>query len=225
MLRPPVNDADRAQFVISEILDGKGYLGLHTEAFQIGATAIAGTIKVFGNGTMDGRIKWFGDERNVGIGIRMNDLLSTGGGDNFALGLKGDDIMDGGDGSDRMFGGKGDDDMWGGDDDDCLFGARTDDTLFGNRGNDLLDGGFGDDTLTGGAADNDIFRFGMNSGFETVTDYNPLEDELQFVGAQNVTGVQLADLDGDLVADDTLLTLIGGEVAVLNVDLTGEIIV
>lgn len=223
-LRAPVNGADRAQFVIPEILDGKGYLGIHTEDFKVGATAIAGTINVFGNGTMDGKIKWYGDTSDFGFGSRKNDLLSLGGGDDRAFGRSGNDVIDGGDGSDRLFGNRGDDDIWGGDDDDFLFGGTGDDNLFGNRGNDLLVGGFGDDTLTGGA-DNDIFRFGLFSGSDTITDFVESEDELQFVGFQRVLGAQLADLDGDLVADDTLLTLIGGDVAVLNVDLTSDFIV
>lgn len=238
-LRPPFNDANRAEFVMPEILDGNGYIGIHTELFPVGATALAGEINVFGHGSLDGKIKWFDDGRDVGIGSKKNDLLSMGGGDDFANGKASDDVIDGGAGNDRLFGKRGNDELWGGDDDDLLVGGQGDDNLFGNRGDDdlrggvgddeldggfgadILNGGLGDDLLTGGE-DADIFRFDLFSGSDTITDYDADEDVLLFAGPQRVLNAQLADVDGVGGANDTVLTLIGGDVSVLNVDLTAD---
>lgn len=239
-LRPPVNNPGLgADFTIQEILDGNGYLGLHTNNRPIPATPIAGDLTVLGDGTIDGKLLWLGDENDVSHGGRKNDLLSLGGGNDKAWGHAGNDIMDGGAGNDRMAGQRGDDVMWGGDDNDRLIGGKGDDDLSGNRGADnlnggrgadalnggdgldLLIGGFGNDVLTGGA-DIDVFRFGMRSGSDTITDFVVGEDSIAFVGGQRVVGAELADLDGDGDVDDTALDLFRGEIAVLNVDLTGE---
>lgn len=236
-LRPPVNNPDLEDVVVEEILAGNGYLGLHTEALFIPATAIAGEINVFGNGVMDGDIIWEGDERDVVTGSRQNDLLSLGGGDDFANGLTGDDVLDGGAGNDHLLGQRGDDTVWGGDGDDLIIGGKGDDQLYGNRGHDdlrgghgddVLDGGHGEDVLNGGRGndvltggnDADVFVFHLLSGMDTITDFQVEEDTLEFSGAQRVLDAELLDLDGGGVANDTQLTLIGGQVSVLNADLS-----
>jgi hypothetical protein len=238
-MRPPVNNPALEDVVSEALLDGTGYLGLHTAALPVPATAIAGQTFTFGFGEIDGDVKWYGDDGDVGIGSRDNDVLSMGGGDDFALGKNGDDIIDGGEGDDVIFGGRGDDTAWGGDGNDNIRGNRGDDTLYGNRGDDelrgnrgddeliggngedLLDGGRDDDILTGGA-DGDTFLFRLFSGSDVITDFNVEEDTLHFVGRQRVLDAELLDLDGGGEANDTLLTLIGGEISVLNVDLVSE---
>jgi Ca2+-binding RTX toxin-like protein len=64
-----------------------------------------------------------------------------------------------------------------------LTGNELSNTLVGNVGNDTLDGGTGDDTLTGGAG-NDTFVFTAGSGHDTVTDFTPGHDVLQFHDGQ-----------------------------------------
>lgn len=235
-LRAPVNDPERAEFVVPDLLAGKGYLGLHTQALPIPATAIAGKINVFGYEALDGRIKWLGDGSNVGIGSQKNDLLSLGGGDDFANGLGGDDVIDGGPGNDRIFGKRGDDTAWGGDGDDLIKGGKGNDALFGNRGDDklkggrdddaldggqgadILNGGRGNDILTGGDG-NDLFDFDLFSGSDTITDFVVGEDAIEFSGGQKVLDMEILDLDGEGEANDTLITLIGGDISVLNTTL------
>lgn len=218
-LRDPLNGADRAEFVVPDILSGVSYLGLHTADLPVPATAIAGQIYAFGVGSLDGDLLWFGDDGDVGIGSKGNDLLSMGGGNDFALGKAGDDVLDGGSGDDRLVGQKGDDTLWGGDGDDDLSGDSGNDVLSGNRGEDVLDGGAGNDFLTGGE-DADMFVFKRFSGIDTITDFEIGIDSLNFTGGQRVLGAELADLDGDGAADDTSITLIGGQISVLGVDLT-----
>lgn len=238
-MRDPVNNPGLGvDFVIDEILDGNAYLGIHTNLRPIPATPIAGDMVALSDGTINGKNLWLGDDNDVGIGGKKNDLLSLGAGEDKARGKKGDDIIDGGADNDRLFGQHGDDVMWGGDDDDLVVGGFGNDQLFGNRGdddlrggfdNDDLDGGqgidnlvggFGDDNLTGGS-DADTFRFGMFSGSDVITDFEVGVDTIAFSGAQQVLAASLDDLDGDGDVDDTSLTLIGGDVAVLNADLTG----
>lgn len=236
-LRAPVNDPARAEFVTPELIAGTGYLGLHTEALPVPATALAGQINVFGLGTLDGKLQWLGDTDDAGIGSRKNDLLSLGAGDDFANGKRGDDVIDGGAGDDFILGKAGDDTAWGGDGNDVLRGGKGEDVLFGNRGDDRLNGGrgednlnggFGDDTLKGGNGDDmltggegaDVFIFARRSGSDTITDFTLGEDDLKFKGGQFVVEAQLLDLDGGGVADDTQLILANGQIDILNTDLT-----
>lgn len=242
-LRTPVNNASLTlDFVVQEILDGNAYIGIHTDQLPVPHTSIAGEVVVLSNGDVDGKMEWLGDDNDVAVGGRWSDLLSLGGGDDLALGLKGDDIIDCGAGDDRAKGGRGDDTIWSGDGDDlahggrgddCLFGNRGNDKLFGNSGNDKIDGGLGEDLIIGGTGDDvmtggldaDIFRFRLHSGNDTITDYVAGEDTLQFAGAQQVLSASLADLDNDGFADDTSLQLVGGQVSVLDVDLTADYLI
>ncbi|MCB1499417.1 MAG: hypothetical protein KDK07_06455 [Bauldia sp.] len=239
-LRPPVNNPGLGvQFVLDEILAGNGYLGVHTNNEPIPQTAIAGDMIALGGNPINGRIVWAGDDRDVTHGGRRNDLLSLGGGNDRAKGGSGNDILDGGAGDDDLSGDRGGDSLWGGDGDDVADGGAGNDQLWGNRGNDrlegdcgdddlsgglgndLLIGGFGNDTLAGGDG-GDTFRFGRLSGDDTISDFNPGEDTIVFTGRQRVVDAALADLDGDGYADDTLLTVIGGSISVIGVDLTAD---
>jgi Ca2+-binding RTX toxin-like protein len=63
--------------------------------------------------------------------------------------------------------------------DNVITGNAGNNVLAGLDGNDTLIGGAGRDTLTGGAG-NDTFVFGPGFGRDTVTDFAPGSDVLQF---------------------------------------------
>ena len=125
------------------------------------------------------------------------DLVLKGG--------KGDDILEGGAGDDRLRGGKGDDTLEGGAGDDRLRGGKGDDTLEGGAGDDILKGGKGDDTLEGGAGD-DILKGGKGDdtfvqdfskpGSDTITDFNPGQDTINFTGLDNLDNVSVEETFG-----------------------------
>jgi Ca2+-binding RTX toxin-like protein len=60
-----------------------------------------------------------------------------------------------------------------------LLGGDGNDILIGGPGNDTLLGNAGDDTLTGGLGA-DTFVFAADFGHDTITDYTPGEDAIQF---------------------------------------------
>lgn len=67
------------------------------------------------------------------------DVINAGGGIDYALGRRGDDVINGGKRGDVVNGGRGDD------------------YIFGNDGNDVLDGGIGNDYIQGGLRKDYIF--------------------------------------------------------------------
>jgi Ca2+-binding RTX toxin-like protein len=96
--------------------------------------------------------------------------------------------------------------------DTSLTGNELNNTLIGNVGNDTLDGGAGDDTLTGGAG-NDTFVFTAGSGHDTVTDFTPGHDVLQFHDGQ------FANADAALAA----ATQVGPDV-VITIDAQNSVV-
>ncbi len=86
----------------------------------------------------------------------------------------------------------------GGAGDDDLDGGEGEDTLDGGAGNDELIGGAGNDTLTGGAG-NDCFSFGLDTGLDTVSDFDPMGDTLYVVG----TTVNLSISDAGMLINTT----------------------
>ena len=160
-----------------------------------------------------------GGDTMVGSNARSNVLLG-GDGDDIVLGKKFDDYLIGNDGDDTLKGQNGNDELFGGDGDDELLGQNGDDYLSGDNGDDIINGGNGSDFLAGGAgADVFVFdSFGSNSGVDTVSDFDLLEDSIvvdssaavtfsdgadgaeMFVGgslAAIFAGVSAADLDDD----------------------------
>ncbi|MEM7057939.1 MAG: hypothetical protein AAF557_10160 [Pseudomonadota bacterium] len=85
------------------------------------------------------------------VGSNANDVLTGDGNNNRIVG---------GAGNDELRGSNGDDILEGGEGNDSLYGGGNDDTLIGGAGNDRLEG-------HGGA---DVYRFGFNTGSDTVTD-------------------------------------------------------
>jgi hypothetical protein len=101
----------------------------------------------------------------------------------------GDDVFDGDAGDDIVFGGTGNDSLRGGDGYDRLYGGFGADTIDGGAGADRIKGDAGDDMLTGGAGHDD-FVFSAyakqgsgNAGQDVITDFDPAEDNLTFIGA------------------------------------------
>ena len=128
--------------------------------------------------------------------------------------------FDGRAGDDLLRGRNGNDTLVGGDGNDTLRGGGHHDRLEGGAGNDLLTGNWGQDT----------FAFGIGTGHDIVTDFNPNADRLDFVAygfdsfeddvlanATNVRGSMLIDFGpagmitvngmsvGDFAADQVLI--------------------
>jgi Ca2+-binding RTX toxin-like protein len=115
-------------------------------------------------------------------------------------GSNGNDWIEGSTGSDNISGGRGI---------DYLFGNLGNDSMNGGLGNDHLTGGKGSDVMTGDkGADTFYFNYSATSsnvslllsdGFDTITDFNVLEDKLVLDdtnGATNTTRVTLVEEDG-----------------------------
>ena len=87
--------------------------------------------------------------------------------------------------------------LTGNSDDNVIDGRDGDDSINGGGGNDTLMGGSGSDTLTG-AGDSDTF---VISGRDTITDFTPAEDKIDFGGgSRSVLSLNYkGDDDGNLV--------------------------
>lgn len=91
---------------------------------------------------------------------------------NYFPGTVGDDTVEGEGGNDILRGNAGD---------DIIDGGAGNDRLYGDAGNDRIIGGEGNDILIGGTG-GDVFVFDGSSGDDTIADFNPLEDSLEFNG-------------------------------------------
>lgn len=84
---------------------------------------------------------------------------------------------------------------------DLIVGLGGDDMLVGGGGADTITGGLGLDVLTGGAGA-DIFKDGTkNFAGDTITDFNPAEDRLQFTNIANPAAVTFAFANNLLTVD------------------------
>ncbi|MCL6728858.1 calcium-binding protein [Sphingomonas hankyongi] len=136
---------------------------------------------------------------------RRDDIINGSRKADYINGKGGNDKLYGHDGNDSIYGGNGNDLLDGGNGDDRLLGESGNDTLSGGAGVDLLNGGVGNDILDGGAdgdsihgylgadllsggAGADFFAYispdDSNSigGIDTIRDFNPAEDLLEFGG-------------------------------------------
>ena len=102
---------------------------------------------------------------------------------------------------------------------DSIDGREGDDSLSGGTGNDRLSGDAGNDTLTGGAgADEFFFASATAFGLDFITDYNVLEDSIQFNVTAGLTGLTGGlDLDGNGVATDVRMVTSLGTVGLVNI--------
>ena len=67
---------------------------------------------------------------------------------------------------------------------DIVFGSSNNDLVQGGNGNDTLAAGPGDNTLTGGAWA-DTYIFSHLTGSDTITDFNPSEDNIKVLTSIN----------------------------------------
>ncbi|MGR4862563.1 Ig-like domain-containing protein [Caulobacter sp. LARHSG274] len=112
-----------------------------------------------------------GDNRTLaGSLLRANSFTDTAGHDTTYTGGLFADLINGGDGADHLIGG---------------LGA---DRLDGGTGRDILDGGIGNDLLTGGTGA-DRFVFGLASGVDHITDFNPGEDTISTPARDQIGGL------------------------------------
>lgn len=116
--------------------------------------------------------------------------------------FRGDDTLNGLDGNDELRGGKGD---------DILNGGNGNDRLRGDAGNDILTGGDGADR----------FIFNIRGGIDTVTDYTDEVDRLDFTNFNIEATATDSAFDilmshAEQVGDDTVFTMDGGEVIILE---------
>ena len=151
-----------------------------------------------------------GDGDDILTGSVGSDTLVGGAGDDILGSGRGADTLDGGEGNDALNGGMGDDVLYGGEGDDVLFGKQQDDTLDGGAGDDTLDGGAGSDVLTGGSGE-DTFVQDLR-GADTITDFNPDEDTIDFRGlAEGNLTVETVD-GGTLISSE-----VGGSLLIQGV--------
>ncbi|WP_194790361.1 peroxidase family protein [Pseudomonas sp. UFMG81] len=111
------------------------------------------------------------DLNNIITSGAGNDTLNGAGGDDTLNGNAGNDTLNGDNGNDQLFGGLGNDILNGGGNndtldggagDDALNGGNADDVLLGGLGNDNLDGGVGVDLLDGGDGNDTVLGGGGN---------------------------------------------------------------
>ena len=148
------------------------------------------------------------DEASAGITLQGRggrDTLEGGAGDDILEGRGGKDTLDGGAGDDILKGGKGADSLAGGEGDDLLQGGGGNDILAGGAGDDLLKGGGGRDTLEGGAGDDTLVGGGgadtfvqnfSQPGADTITDFKPGQDTINFSGLNDLENISVDEVDG-----------------------------
>lgn len=154
-----------------------------------------------------------GDGNDTILGGEDNDVMYGGAGNDTMEGESGNDVLHGDAGEDTMDGGSGNDMLYGDQGDDTMTGGAGEDTLDGGSGDDRLYGGYDDeaDVLTGGSG-TDTYVFSANSGTDTITDFNPGEDYLNFLGAESINDITVSqDENGNTVVTfgDTTVILEG----------------
>ena len=127
---------------------------------------------------------------------RGADTLDGGAGDDALQGGMGDDVLYGGEGNDVLSGDQQDDFLDGGAGDDVLQGGAGSDTLYGGEGDDVLDGGAKSDVLTGGGGKDTFVQDFSKPGSDTITDFNPGQDTINFTGLDNLANISVEEADG-----------------------------
>jgi ABC-type amino acid transport substrate-binding protein/Ca2+-binding RTX toxin-like protein len=154
-------------------------------------TGTVGNDKFEGTDENDNYNGNYGDDLIVGKG--GSDRLQGNYGDDTLEGGNGADILQGNYGKDQLQGNDGDDLLEGGDDADTLVGGSGKDQLNGQTGDDFLEGGKGNDLLEGGEGNDrlegnedndwllgdgaDRFVIALDSGIDTLLDFDPLEGD------------------------------------------------
>ncbi len=170
--------------------------------------ALHETLGVFSAESLESEVLILGDDRDVSINDRGdqlvlagagNDFVATGKGDDVILAGAGNDVVAAGKGSDLVSGGAGRDLVFGGNDSDFVAGADGDDTLFGGSGRDALTDGDGSDRMFGGTG-SDVFFYTESALTGGVTG---ADQDVFFGGSGRDTLVlTLSDDMRDSLADD-----------------------
>ncbi|MDK3020752.1 hypothetical protein [Pseudodonghicola flavimaris] len=181
---------------------------------------LGGADRLRGGGGADRLLGGAGNDRmRGGAGI---DLLRGGAGrdrlwgqrgDDHLLGGDGNDLLKGGGGTDRMEGETGSDRLLGQAGRDRLSGGAGDDDLSGGAGRDVLLGGAGDDRLTGGAR-RDRFVFEADHGDDSITDFDPDQDQIRL----DIPGLSYAALKIVAAGEDTLIDTGEGTIVLEGID-------
>ncbi|MFO0199494.1 MAG: FG-GAP-like repeat-containing protein, partial [Alphaproteobacteria bacterium] len=187
-----------------------------------GADSLYGDI---GNDLLDG-----GSEADTLQGFDGNDTMAGGNGADILFGGNDDDRMDGGAGNDLLSGDAGADSLFGDAGRDSLLGGIGNDTLFGGADVDSLAGGQGNDLyiITDGDAVREEIGEGIDSLLLRTSVINLAASEVEIItgdisgvafsvtgnsiGANSITGGDLADTLLGLGGADTLLGLDGNDV-------------
>ena len=144
-----------------------------------------------GSDTLDG-----GAGDDLLRGGRGADTLDGGAGDDALKGGMGDDVVYGGEGNDVLSGDQQNDFLDGGAGDDVLRGGAGSDTLYGGEGDDVLDGGAKSDVLTGGGGKDTFVQDFSKPGSDTITDFNPGQDTINFTGLNDLANISVEEADG-----------------------------
>jgi Ca2+-binding RTX toxin-like protein len=182
-----------------------------------------------GSDVFDGRSGTLDGGLDMGTG---NDRAMTGGGRQVIILGDGYDFANAGDGNDKIVGGAQNDVLAGAKGNDRLLGGTEDDILRGGQGNDRLNGGSGEDILVGGGqndrltggADADVFKFGLNSGTDRITDYVDGVDKIDLsdfglVGFAALNA-RISSSNGNAVID---LDALGGSGSIIVVGAAGDL--
>jgi len=143
-------------------------------------------------------------------GNRGNNRLRGRTGHDQIYGRTGDDDLIGNRGKDTLLGQSGSDRLWGRLGDDLLIGGAGADALVGGEGDDHLQGGLGTDHLQGGTGQ-DWFFLDALTGIDVIQDFQDGIDRLVMP-----SGVLTASVEAAALGGNTILTLGGEAIALLN---------
>ena len=136
-------------------------------------------------------------------GSPLGSILSTFEDNNFTI--EGEPV------DEASTGGTSDDALASDDDQTAADAIAEDLVLKGGKGDDTLEGGAGDDTLAGGrGADTFIQDFGQ-PGEDTIADFNPNQDVIDFSGLNDFEKVSVSEVDGS-----TLISVGEGNTLTIN---------
>lgn len=102
--------------------------------------------------------------------------------------------MHAGGGTDIVYGGSGGDTIYGDAGDDILYGDEGADRLYGGDGADKLIGGIGNDALDGGTG-NDTYMFSVESGIDTISDYDTTAGNTDVIQFADVASTGLTSME------------------------------
>ena len=155
---------------------------------QLGASNVTVDGQALAADTAVGRILSDVASDSSTVSGALEDEASTGGTSDDALASDDDQTTADNDAEDLVLkGGKGD---------DILEGGAGDDRLRGGKGDDTLEGGAGDDILKGGKGDDTFVQDFSKPGSDTITDFNPGQDTINFTGLNNLANISVEEADG-----------------------------